>query len=422
MNYPRNKIFFALIFFISPALQAYDNAHFYRATNLFPEPRFERDWLSSLDVSIGGGSTECARACDSKTVPLLDVYGLHNMHEVGVNVPGKDLTNPIDLTLIQLSREPSRNCFATYSMNGDFSIAESYISFIQNIKKGFFAQFNMPIRRLKISNICFNDLSPTDDMCPNINNQTWQRFKCLFNDMLERYCLSCQPMNETGIGDICLYGGWTRNYQETTTLDYIDLTIKAGVLIPSGKTRDEDKLFSLPLGYNGHLGVPISADLSFGMYEWLTLGGHVDAIFFMSKNRDIRMKTALRQSGLIKLAKGEAKVGKGTVWTGGTYLKADHFIANFSLTFAYSFASSNADTLSPCNTVIFDPTIVNSDQFYQGWKMHTLHLLVDYDFNREGRMFGPRIGIFYNAQISGERIFKTNMVGGIFGLDIVYDF
>ena len=57
-----------------------------------------------------------------------------------------------------------------------------------------------------------------------------------------------------------------------------------------------DRIFSLPLGYDGHYGFPISTDIGFGLYEWLTIGGHFDALLLAKNDQTVRVKTAADQS------------------------------------------------------------------------------------------------------------------------------
>ena len=411
----------------------YDNAHFYRATNFFFEPRLERDYLTSVDLFFDAGSTKKARNQFHDTVPLLDIYGTNDMHELAIGVPCKDLSNPLDMIITQLSLVPSRcetstdacktqSKFATFSIDGTFSIIEGIISIAQNIKRGFFLQLYFPIRRLKISSICTTDISPTDEACPNINTPIWKTFKNNFDDILARYNLSRCPVEKTGIGDITFLLGWTHSFQQTEVLDFVDTSFKFGVLIPSGDQRCEDQVFSLPIGYDGHVAAVIDADFAFGAFDWLTLGGHFDLLVFANKTKCIRLKTGEHQSGWFKLAKGETKREKGTLWQIGAYIKADHFAHGLSLLLAYSFASKNRDELTPCDTQEFCPAIVNNDQMLFSWKMHTLNFLLEYDFSKPKSTVGPRFSIYYNLVVGGKRIFTTGTGGGNIGVDIAWSF
>ncbi|HLW73185.1 MAG TPA: hypothetical protein VKR54_03985, partial [Candidatus Babeliales bacterium] len=195
-------------------------------------------------------------------------------------------------------------------------------------------------------------------------------------------------------------------------------TFMAGILAPTGKKRDENKLFSLPTGYNGHWGFPLCAMASIGCYEWITVGGYLNSLFFVNTDRTMRLKTDVTQNGIIKLACGDVSVHKGPLINTGLYFKADHVGHGFSFTTAYSFASQQKDHLTPKNPIMFDRTIINSDSTLAGWNMHTFNFALEYDFTREGKKVGNRIGFFYNLQIAGAKTFNTNMTGGTYGIDI----
>jgi hypothetical protein len=417
---------------VATALYSYDNAHFYRATNLFFEPRIDRDYLTTIDLFFQTGSTSESWNANHHKVPLFDLYGSNNMHELGVGVPDKDLSNPLDMILTQLSLTPSRcatstdSCkrifeFAAYSIDGNFSIMEGIISFMQNWKHGFFFQLHMPVRKLNVRNITFCDISPTDNKCPNINTPIWQTFKDNFDAILTRYHLSRDCYSDTTLGDFTALIGWTHSFQQTELLDFVDTTFKVGILIPSGDEKNEDLIFSLPSSYNKHIGANIHADFAFGAFDWFTMGGHFDVTIFADKTRSIRMKTGPVQSGIIKLAKGQAKEEEGTLWHTGAYLKADHVLRGLSFLFGYSYAGKNRNYLTPCDTDKYPPSTVNSDAMLFDWNMHTIHLWLEYDFAKENGLFGPRISFFYNRPVGGKRVFTTDMFGGNVGLDITWN-
>ena len=406
---------------ISLGLSGIDNPHFYRATNLFLEPRLEHNYLSTLDITIGSGSTSTGRNRNHTTVPLFDIYGPNQMLELGANLPNNDLNNPYDLILIQLALLPQRENFATLSIDGSFKIIEANIAYMQNLTKGFFLFFHLPIRSLKIDDISFTDLSPDDDIFPNKNTPQWQRFLQFFNPILAQFNLSTSPTKETGCGDFSAYVGWTHNYQNTTVLDFIDGSIMTGFLAPTGKQRNENNPFSLPLGYNGHWALPLCGMASIGAYEWITVGIYANALFFGSKNQTIHVKTSPTQSNIIKLPQEEVSIDKGTIWHTGAYFKADHFGHGLSFTAAYAYATEQKSHLKPQSQVVATSAALNSDQTFKGWSMHTLNFFAELDFTTEDSKIGPRVGFFYNYQITGKKVFKTNVAGGTFGIDIGWD-
>lgn len=416
------RILLAGILIGSPYLQAMDNFHFYRAGYFPGEPRLERPWLTSLNASFGAGSTCTSfNRCGEKTC-LLNLYGPFNMQLLGEGVPNKSTTNPVDITLINLALLPERDGFGQLLFEGHFSIKEAMIWFTQNLSYGFFFEVNFPIRSLEINNIDFKDLSPHDDITPNINTPVWQTFLNLFPQVLARYNLVLENVHRRGVGDTVVLLGWTHNFQETELIDYVDTTFKLGVLAPSGKVKNPSIIFDLPLGYDGHVGAPIEFDGSFGCFDWLTVGAGAGGIIFGKKTKKLHMKTNVNQNGYIKLAEGLASVKKGNLWYADAYFKADHFCRGLSFLIGYSFVRENPDIVRPCNTQVFDEMIVDSDQMFKKWQMHTIHLWAEYDFTQEWMWVGPHISAFYNRQIAGKRTFNTSLGGGMFGVDIAWAF
>lgn len=407
---------------ISIISNAYDNPHFYRATNLLPEARISKPMLTTLDFSLGFGSTHSGRNHEGNKVPLFDIYGPNNMHELGVNVPNKNLANTVDLLLTQLSLLPSRENFAQLSIGGEFTIIEGIINAMHNLDYGFFLQAYLPIRHLSVKNTCFKDLSPVDAGCPNRSNQLWQSFLALFDTILDQYCLSRNNVTETGVGDLTTFLGYTYNYQNSTALDFIDFTIRFGALFPTGKKRNENEIFSLPLGYNGHYAFDFPADIAIGVLDWLTLGLHGEGLIFVHKEKTIRIKTAPHQSGIIKLAQAKVKVQQGPLWVIAPFIKADHVVRGLSVLLGYSFVKKNSEILQfPCDSQ-FDACVANTDRALQGFTMHTINVYVDYDFCDQDCDFLPRLGFFFNSPIMGNQIFNTNMVGPTFGFDFDWSF
>lgn len=413
-----------------------DNHHFYRASNFFyvyTEPRLERPWLTSYDVYVENGSTSKGRgSCDTGncceirgSVDLLQIFGLSNMHVLGEGVPGKDLTNPADIALTNLALIPASNdLFGKFAFRGDFSLTEADLFFTQNFDKGFFFQSHVPIRKMSLTCIKYCDLTPTTPGCINADTPEWQTFLNLFDAILEKYNLCIKGFTKRGVGDTTLLFGWTNSYQDTEVLDFVDTTIRLGVLIPTGREKNENRVFDIALGYDGHTAFSSSFDIAFGALDWTTLGLHIGSLLFADKRKCIRLKTNFNQSGPVTLAKGKAVVDKGSLWDVSIYYKADHAIKGLSFLVGYTFARKRPDILKNiCPTDCApDVCVSNSDCVLRGWKMHTVHLMLEYDFTQKHTVYGPRVGVFYNRQVGGVRVFQTHMGGGNVGLDFGWKF
>jgi hypothetical protein len=399
-------------------LHGLDNPHFYRATNMFLEPFIEHDYLSTVNTSLSGGSTSKGRSACNTIVPLFDIYGVQTVQNLNANTPYTDPTDFYDNLLNQLRQLPTRPGFATVSIDGKFKILEANLSFTQNLRHGLFLFFHLPIRKLTINNITITDLSPDDSITPNKNSPAWQAVFQNLKPLLAHYGLNANATTSVGPGDLSSWLGWTHNYQDTRTLDFIDITLMTGFLSPTGKKYNPNKLFSLPTGYNGHWGFPLCTMASIGFFEWITVGGYLNSLFFLNNTQPLRLKTDVAQNGIIKLAHDCVTVHKGPLLHTGLYLKADHFAYGFSLAAAYSYASQHKDQIKPHNSPLFDCAIANSDTTLAGWNMHTMNFSLEYDFTRETSKVGNRIGLFYNLEIAGKRTFNTNITGGMYGFDI----
>ena len=132
------------------------------------------------------------------------------------------------------------------------------------------------------------------------------------------------------------------------------------------------------------------------------------------------MKTFDKQSGYIKLAKGEAEEDLGNLWHLGLDAKFDHIVKGLSILAGYSYTHQEDTELNPKDTTYFARSLVNSDPTLASWYMHTLHLMLDYDFSVHMKMkkWAPRLSLSYDYPFDGKNAFKTDLIGGSLGLDI----
>lgn len=422
----QTKILLGIALLIPQSFICMDNFHFYRPPFFgisFGEPRLVEPLLTSLDVLCAAGRARCSRgSCCDSTTPLLSLLGPENMHFLGSNVPGKDPLSQEDVILTELARTAGRDCFGYLTYSGTFKLIETQILLTQNFRHGLFLQIGLPIRNMKLSHVCFTDDTPDSVPCPYADTRTWKNFLSLYDKVLQKYGLYARGFKKTCIGDLSVLIGWGGNFQDFSILDYVDADFKLGIIFPTGKKQNIHEPFDIPSGYNDHLGFSGSCDFSVGLYNWFTCGGYGGAIAFTDKTRNVHMKTDRRQNGFIKLAQGCATIERGTIWFAGAFCKLDHIAEGFSLLAGYTYCAEKNTTLHPANTCCFEPSAVNCDSCLDGWNMHTLHLIADYDFAQPHMRLSPRIGFFANINLGGKRIFKTTMAGCSCGLDITNEF
>lgn len=420
------------IFLMPLSSKAIDNPHFWRATNFLPqfyEPRIAKSWLTSFDIFGGGGKTSTSRNDEGQTVPLLQLFGPERINTLAIGLPNLNFNNPVDVVLQNLSLLNCPCNFGQLGYTGHFRIGEVNFCFTQNLTCGFFIQVHFPYRDMQIRDISVCDLSQTCNTNLDQSSIYWQSFLNLYPQFLTRFNLIINDPNSgvcgtrtKGIGDTTTLLGWSYNYEETEAVDYLDFTLRVGVLAPTGKKRNPFIIFSLPNGYNGHIGVPVSASCAVGYFEWLTIGAHFGGMMFVRKNDCELVHTSPLQNGWIKLLQENVTNHEGTIWEIAAYLKADHFARGASFLAGYNFATQGRTELKSCDDTFITNQIINSDSTLSGWKMHTVNLYFEYDFSYEDRAIGPRLGIFYNIQVSGRNIFKTNMAGAFFGFDLAWCF
>jgi len=258
------------------------------------------------------------------------------------------------------------HCHSDFKMAGNLTVFEAIFLLTQNLTHGLFLQLHVPFRSLHIKNIRWNDPLTDTHSCDRITS--W---------------------SERGIADVSAYIGWTRNYQDTEKIDFVDMTGKIGVI--AGGKSDSSFPFDIPIGYNGHTAASLGADLSIGAYQWVTIGWHLRTLLFApAKKRPLCIE-----------------VRPGTIIEVGSYGKADHIIRGLSLLVGYSAVYKRQDSA---------PYPIACDV----WNMHTLHYLIEYDFSKEGRILCPRLSLYCDEQVSGKNVFKVNMTGLGLGIEIAW--
>lgn len=382
---------FLLVIFITSFnlffnLLAFDRSYFYRASSFWNEPRFERNWLSTINVQLMGGITHFSRNKCYKKRALFGIYGPEKLN----------ISNVIN---------------KKFYFTGVFDIFEVDLNVYQNLKENFFLHLHVPAVSAELfpEKIKYSSKKGSKSY---VNNKF-----SLLNKILKKDNLFLNLVKERGLADISLFLGYTINYENTEHLDYIDCAIELGVLFPTSKKRSRHLIFSIPLGYDGHYGITWTFELALGVYDWLTFGIHNDGVGFFDIVACRPIRTIESKGGIIRFKQDKARIKTGPVYRTGAYIKADHLCWGLSLLAGFNFEQKNRTFLIPIDNN-FNKKIANQDDSLKTWNRWNLNILVDYDFARYDQLLNPFVSIIYDYSITGKRIFDTSMIGGYFGLNI----
>ena len=397
--------FFLLTLFCFMQLAAFNRSLFFRTSSFWDEPRLEKPYLGTVDTQLLGGSNHKGHNGCNKKTNLLSIYGPENIKGLSQSDPEHPLYLPLN---------PHQICFLAVA-----DVFEADINLYQNFSHGFFMHFHLPIILLQLYPSGYLENECCKHKTSKHYQPAWQKSFKPLAQFLHSFDLSLCPQRDAGLSDSTLFIGWTKSFQNTCYLDFIDFTAQTGVLLPTGKKKDIHEVFSIPYGYNGHWAIPLSGDISFGFFDWLTLGLHADNLFFFKKKECVRMKADHQtDTGFIRLAQGPAVVDQGILWRVGTYVKADHFYNGLSFLFGFSYEQQNRSHIYPCDTIKFSTPFVNDDEQLKKWDRSIFHIAAEYDFTHEESCIGPRLGFFYDRQMTGKRVFDISTLGGYVGIDV----
>lgn len=409
-----------LITFLSfPALLGLPAPIYYQASELNPEPWYERSWLSSITLKGRTAIVDSGyNACGEKT-EIFGIYGTDNVQYLTENVPSFVVSRTTSyLTTLPTLRGTSKN-FGAMPINAQLIISNWSLELTQNFCHGLYAQAVIPFRRISVHNVHAYNETTQSEGGPSIDWSTFQTLRNNFISTFAAYGTCLRNGTVQHLSDIQLLLGWTRNDDSTYYLDYVDYSLISGIYAPTSTQVNPANPLQLSTGYDKHLSVPFMANCSIGACNWITIHTYLGAIVITQKKSPMGFMTSLRQNGWVRLTHGCALVKPGTIVQLGGTLKADHVIHGLSLALGVGYDHQDRTTIYPCDLTI-DTSIANADPKLQSWSMLTLHLHGSYDYANYHRPHAPLVTLSADLPVRGKRIFKTDMIGATMQLIVSY--
>ncbi|MCK4265061.1 hypothetical protein KAW80_01750 [Candidatus Babeliales bacterium] len=415
------KFKFLLIFICSFNLKAYAPTNFHRPydTN-FRMNAWRGRGINEAKFRIGGnfeyGNTTKARNWNSGKVDLLAMYQ-SSQSSISMLL-GAEPGSSIDNLSKEISPATDDGVRGHFKLSGSkyeelaYTLyAQRYFNFESIPGRVLFTSY-FPFRDMKISNVTW------EDQTLGVNNDDLLVQSKITNDIFGIASslggLDLYNWHESGISDVVLMFAWENNFKQESkrNLENVKLTGKLGVTLPTGKKKDENKALSLPLGNDGAVGLPCSAQLDLYFKNNITLGIELEFLKLFDETRLRRLKSDTHQTEFLLLSKGRARKEFSPTWKFNLYLQAEHFYRGLSAMVAFQNSKHGNDKLfSKSNS--FDNGIINSSQSLYDWSYHNLIFQVNYDFfkNLKKSTFKPQMSFFYKIGLAGRRTIQANTVG-----------
>ena len=273
--------------------------------------------------------------------------------------------------------------------------------------------------------LCYKGISGVNwvDQTKSVNNADLYVYNYLTSD-IENIAkdlgnLDLSSWNKFGVSDlVCLLSYYYDFKQMKEHLKNVRLTTRVGLSIPSGSKKDEDKVFSLPMGNDGAWGVPIALAIDLDFIYNIRAGLEFEMFFLSDDERVRRLKTDENQTDFLVLNKGKATKSFGSTWKFNLFLQAQRFFKGLSAMVAYQFLKHDDDKLT-AQSNNFNYHVINSAESLKEWGTQNFVFQLNYDFFNECKKswFKPQISFFYKLPVSGKRVINAQTFGGQIALN-----
>jgi len=293
----------------------------------------------------------------------------------------------------------------------DFSM---WFYFLEN----FSVSLHLPFYSMELKNVSWQDqtrMASRDDfkVKESLTNNFFQNVKNLG-------CLDLCGWKRNGIGDLAVFVEWQKYFEQGRPfLKDVTVGVRGGLTLPTGKKEDEDKLFAVPFGYDGSVGMIVGAGLDLTFKRYLRGGVDFQLLHLFGREKCRRIKTHQCQTDLLLLQKFDTYKDFGLTQRFNLYLELYRFLKDLSFKVGYQFMRRSEDFLHLCNNK-FSECTANTSNRLEEWTMHSLILNLHYQLReddcREYRV-RPYVSVFSKIPFNGMNVAMKRTIGVGFGLD-----
>jgi len=418
-------------------VNAIDLTPFYRASLFQGEAKRDvSNWTSHIDVRYAEGDADQSWNTQEVKTYLFDAYGPCDIRKLGIHLETIDpITMPKTKQYLEENGSYPANIttkpVGDLSFTGTFRTEEIDLTWQQNIMYGLYLQVHLPFREIKLNNINYIHTDTTRiEWYDTIMTDH-------FDDILAENGLAPYqtPQHSTQLSDPLVSLGWHGHCTfEKSMITALRGYVQAGILIPTGSRADENRIFSLPFGFNKHWGFHARGNAHATLWKKLVLGLNAGATVFLTQAYDLRLTTSTLQNGWISLEKGRVSVDQGTEWDVTVYAKAERLVGGFSAGGGYSYTQQEKSTVTLKDDSVLATAlsngkiqnkneVINTNDRLSQWYQHVAHVYAQYDFKAHtNSMLAPKFEVAYHYPFLGKHAWPADMWSGTASLALNWVF
>jgi len=293
----------------------------------------------------------------------------------------------------------------------DFTVCGRYRLPLNSLPGKFDFYAYLPFKDMKISNVKKEDQTKA---IVDADFYVQDNITKKLDELVKTYGnLDLGNWSSFGVSDLAFILNWFDDFkQDKEYLKNVRLHAHVGLTVPTGKEKNEDKAFSLPLGNDGAWGIPFGLGIDLGFVNHLKSGLELEILALLDDTKTRRLKTHEKQTDFLFLQKGEATKSFGLTWKFNLYLQSFHFYRGLSAKAVYQFIKHDDDRVT-AKSDDFVYSIINSAQSLKEWTSHNLILQLNYDFFKEAKNFvvKPQLCLFYKMPLTGRQVISPYTFG-----------
>lgn len=402
-----NKLFFALYLFTACSTafsMVYDNRYFPLYGRTYSRTK-ERPSAFIPDIFITTANSAFEDDEDSSGIP--EIFGIFDQNKLANAIELIKGTNPLQAEFPQLIGRKIK-----WGMDG--KIESQGVAFGYHQQLTDYLSFGASWFFMHVFSRINFDMSESERNSLNLSPEQVVALDGVRRSMFDCVGLEAPKWNRSGISDIDLYFRFGTIWDYLLKFRRIDAGVRAGILIPSGITRDVFNPAAVPFGGNGHWGMYCAGDIELEFMEDWKFGCLVRFSQRFNRTRTERLPIAKEQP-LFGAVAGKTSIDPGYTFIFSPYLRLEDIRDGLGVQVRYTVIAHGDDLIrdkreNPANCATLE--LWNNRT---NWTSEYLTFNVFYDFARvrQENCNGPIVSLMWDLPVQfylTERVSKTYRV------------